>query len=253
MNVPEFAKGSGLMTIQRMAVCDDDPTMVAAICQILKRHPATARARVITANSGEELLEEPGLEALEVVLLDMEMKTLNGIETGRRLKALNPELLLIFITGHCDYALQAYEIEGFQYLLKPVTNERLGLVMDQVVRRLEERGAFRAGQQRIVLQTKEQLVQVPYEEVLFIEKKLRKLTVHTLTEPYECYGTLKKFQENLDSHWFIQCHQGFLVNRFRIRRLTSEGLHVEGHGAIVPVSRRHRPAVKAALEEQLFE
>ncbi|MEN1761783.1 LytTR family DNA-binding domain-containing protein [Anoxynatronum sibiricum] len=241
------------MTIQRLAVCDDDPTMVAAICQVLKTYPSTAQAQVMTANSGEELLAHPGLENLQAVLLDMEMKTLNGIETGRRLKALNPEVLLIFITGHGDYALQAYEIDGFQYLLKPVTAERLRLVMDQVTRRLEERRLFKARQRRIVLHTKEQLVQVPYEEVLFIEKKLRKLTVYTLTESYECYGTLKKLQENLDSHWFLQCHQGFLVNRFRIRRLTSEGLHVEGYEAIIPVSRRYRPAVKAALEEQLFD
>lgn len=241
------------MTIQRLAVCDDDPTMVASICRMLKTNPVTAQAQVTTAQSGEELLQQLALDTLEVALLDMEMKTLNGIEAGRRLKAVNPEILLIFITGHGDYALQAYEIESFQYLMKPVSEERLSLVMEQAARRLAERRLFNSRQMLMRLQTREQMVQVPYDQVLFIEKKLRKLTVYTVTEGYECYGTLKKLQESLDDHWFLQCHQGFLVNRLRIRRLTTEGLHLEGWEKVIPVSRRYRPVVKAALEEQLFD
>lgn len=106
---------------RRIAVCDDDPLMLEQLSLYLNeyRKKSGDTFEIFYFSSGEEMLS--GLpEGIQLLLLDIQMSGLNGIETARRLRKEHDRLLIIFITSNVQYALEGYEVHAFAFLRKPV-------------------------------------------------------------------------------------------------------------------------------------
>ena len=118
----------------------------------------------------------------DILLLDVEMAQVSGVELAQRIRQEDQALQIVFLTGYSDYIAQGYDVSALHYLLKPVSREKLFAVLDRAAQRLE------SAQRTLVLELPGELVRVALREIEYVEVRQNYVTVHTGKEAY----TVKK-------------------------------------------------------------
>lgn len=236
-----------------IAICDDNKIQVESTKQFIENTSINHDIKYFTANSGEELLEmERFIEDFDIIFLDIEMDGLNGIETAREIRKTNNRAIIVFITGFKDYALEAYELNTFHYLLKPISQEKISELMINIISRIGEIKAYQETEKLFIIKTKNKVIQLPYNEIYYFEKILRRIKVISLEEEITFTGTTSDLLKDIDNNYFIRCHQGFIVNRHKISKYKNDSIYFKDLDNIIPVSRSNKENIIRALKENLF-
>ena len=236
-----------------IAICDDNKIQVESTKQFIENTSIDHDIKYFTANSGEELLEmKRFIEDFDIIFLDIEMDGLNGIETARKIRKTNNRAIIVFITGFKDYALEAYELNTFNYLLKPISQEKISELMICIIRRIDEIRAYQDTERLFIIKTKNKVTQIPYNEIYYFEKILRRIKVISLEGEMTFTGTISDLLKDIDNNYFIRCHQGFILNRHKISKYKNDSIHLRDIDKIIPVSRSNKENLIRALEENLF-
>ncbi|WP_427337690.1 LytR/AlgR family response regulator transcription factor [Caloranaerobacter sp. DY30410] len=236
-----------------IAVCDDEPLQVEIITSYLKSLDIKYKIEIIKALSGEELLKKIEAKKIDVAFLDIAMENMKGIELGMEIRKKYQDCIIVFITGFENYALDAFNIKALNYILKPVTKSEFNKCMEDIILRIEEKRAFKEKNSVLSIYNKKGVVKIKYEDIYYFEKILNKIKVYTIKGEYEYYGTLKGLKKELDmNNSFIQCHQGYIVNKAKIVELRDGQIYIKDINRFIPVSRRMKIKVKKILKENLF-
>ena len=182
------------------------------------------------AENGEELLQKVAVEEPHLVLVDISMPILNGIEAIRSCMQILPQLKVIFITGHDDYAVEAFNLSAVDYIVKPVERVRLLQAVEkarQAVKSrndqlLKEFSNMKEGLKRLVLRAERTIHFIPFPDILFIEKTARKAVVHTKLKKIESNETLGALLKRLDTG-FLQTHRAYIVNFAHVSSIVPSG------------------------------
>ena len=189
----------------RVAICDDERESCNGLSLLIKRQEPDCE--VACFHTCRQFLE--AAQHVVILLLDIQMEEMGGIEVARALRGRGERTVLIFVTALKEYAPEAFEVSAFHYLLKPVVPEKFCRVFESAclqVRKLESQSA---GQ--LFFQTKARSFTVPRDEVLYVESRRRKVEIHTRKENVTVYATMKHMEEQL-GEGFYRCHRGYLVN-----------------------------------------
>ncbi|WP_192930233.1 LytR/AlgR family response regulator transcription factor [Alkaliphilus pronyensis] len=235
-----------------IAICDDQPKQVNLLKSYIEEVKPPFNVEFLEAYSGEELLYKLDEKWIDVFFLDIEMKRLNGIETGRAIREKFPDSIIVFITGYRNYALEAFEVYSLQYILKPITIEKMKQLMGKITLRIEEKNALNTRNKVFTFKNKEEVVQLQYNDIYFFEKQLRRIRICAKKGDFKFYGTMKVLLEELDSDSFIQCQQGFIVSKAKILEVKDYFIYFRDIKEKVPISRRFKKKVVEAFEENLF-
>lgn len=236
-----------------IAVCDDESTIVELVTSYIGSLENNHKIEIIKALSGEKLLKKVENKRIDVAFLDIEMKAMNGINLAREIKKKYEDCIIVFITGFKDHALEAFDVNAFQYILKPISENKFKKCLNDIVLRLEEKIAFKEKNSTFIIHNKKSVVKLKYKDIFYFEKLLNKIKVCTSEGDYEYYGTLKELKKELDmDKSFLQCHQGYIVNMSKIYTLKDEQIYMRDIKGYVPVSRRFKTEIKQILEENLF-
>jgi two-component system response regulator AlgR len=252
----------------RVLVVDDEPPARARMKQLL----ADCAARIELQVAGEA---EGGLAALEavarlqpdLVLLDISMPDMGGIEVARHLAQQEAPPAVVFVTAYDEHALQAFEVHALDYLLKPVRAERLLAALQRAGRlrprepRLEQLAqSLGAARTQLSVSERGRLVLVPVDEIVYLRAELKYVTIRTVAREYLTEESLTALEGEFGER-FVRIHRNALVARRYIQgfqrvrgRVEGEAEPAEGHWEILlrgmderlPISRRQWPAVKAA-------
>ena len=158
-------------------------------------------------DTGKRFLETRGY--FDILILDIQMEEMSGIEVARILRINQEKTILIFVTALKEYAAEAFEVSAFSYLLKPVEPEKFCRVFGSACGEVRKRES--AGGEQLFFQTKARSFVVPKKEILYVESHKRKVEIHTLGESITVYATMKSM-EGLLGDGFFRCHRGYLVN-----------------------------------------
>lgn len=189
----------------RVAICDDDKVSCGRLRRlILEQEPG---CEVICFHAGKQFLESK--QHFDILLLDIQMEDMSGIELARTLRINRENTILIFVTALKEYAAEAFEVSAFHYILKPVAPEKFCRVFENACREVRKQAAL--GGEQLFFHTKLKSFTVLKNEILYVESKKRKVDVHTLNECFTVYATMKHMEERLGSN-FYRCHRGYLVN-----------------------------------------
>ena len=197
--------------------------------------------------------------AFDVVLLDIHMPGMDGLEFARTLQERDDAPAVVFVTAHPAHAVTAFELDAVDYLTKPVRVERLQQALQRAERHLKERrtAAVEAPQETLLIQERGRAERVPLADVLYLKSELKYLTVRTRTRSHILDGSLNEFEERYPQR-FVRVHRNALVARAAIRTLEkyddgedAEGwaLRLEGVDEPLVVSRRQLAAVREALRD----
>ena len=160
------------------------------------------------------------------------MDGLTGIETGKRLRKMQRDVIVIFVTSHVNYVSDAFRQDAFQFLLKPVQEEDFRKDFERALRVWKNR------RRRYLIKWRNTSNMLEYRSILYLEAYHRHIFVHASDADYECVGKLQEEYTKLKPFGFAQCHQGFVVNMSRIVSISKSSVKMD-NGSEIPVSRRH--------------
>lgn len=232
----------------KFAICDDEPHMAREISDNLTKYMEQRRSSsysVSSFSSGGSLLES-GCN-FDLIFLDIQMERPDGIETARILRQRGNHSLLIFVTVLKEYVFDAFEVEAYDYLLKPLDSGHFSRVMDRAAKTLEQRTA-----KTILVQRGTSCEVVPLAQIVYCEVQGRKLYVHQSGGGIiDYYEKLDDFEQRVDGRFF-RCHRSYLVNLEYVRS-SHAGQLTLAQGEQIPVSRLREQELTQALLRYMKE
>lgn len=209
------------------------------------------------AETGEDALRKIQSSQPDVVLMDIRMPGMDGIEAAGYISRMAKPPAIIFTTAFSDHALNAFETHAIDYLLKPIKQSRLEAALDAAKRmnkaqlnqlREDESGKTR---QKICVKNRGTLELIPIEEIAYFKADQKYVTMRTADQEYLIEESLKTLEEEFN-HLFIRIHRNALVAEDMMHGLTknSDGhscIHFKDIDDLLEVSRRHLPYIRKKL------
>lgn len=215
-----------------VCVVDDAAADTAYVAALVENWAAAAQHTVTvrTFPSAEAFLFAcADGAAVDILLLDIEMGGMNGLQLARQLRTRNDRLQLVFLTGFPDHIAEGYDVAALHYLLKPVDPQKLAQVLTRAAARLARQP------KRLAVRSEEDTVWLPLDDIFYLEAQKQYVLVHTADGVLRVHAGLAATLAQLDETFF-QCQRSFAVNLHRVQRVRS-GCVVLQNGAEVPISR----------------
>lgn len=189
----------------KIAVCDDEPAFAGQISGRIKEYMPDAVIQCFF--SSEELLSQG--EGFDIYFLDIQMEKMNGVETAKKLRELDEESVIVFITGAKEYVFEAFDVAALHYLIKPVDDEKLQEVLERAKKEIEKKQGLKNRQ--IFIKTRNKNITLNVADILYFENEMRKIAVHTVRGKISFYGVMADMEREAGKG-FCRCHRGYLVN-----------------------------------------
>jgi len=255
------------MSELRVFIADDEAPARARLKELLADIGGELATTIVGESaSGLDVIDRLPGSAAQVLLLDIQMPGMGGIELARHLCVLENAPAVIFITAHDRHAVEAFELNALDYLMKPVRAERLVAALKKALAaspaepaRVERLVRAASGAREFFsVAERNRIVLVPVGEVLFLRAELKYVTLRTKAGDHLIEEPLVSIEREFGER-FVRVHRNCLVARAAIRgfeRVAGGGdeephwsVVLEGTAERVPVSRRMWPAVKGVLPE----
>ena len=224
----------------RIAVCDDEEVQRKLITKYLQEwaRERSQLAETVPFPSGEKFLfswEDD--KFFDLLILDIEMDKLSGMELAKKVREENEEIPILFITGYETYMAQGYEVSAIQYLLKPTSREKLFAVMDKLAK-------GKKAEEKLTFSMDEGLLLLAPSEIWYVEAAGHYCMLHTSCRQYHLHHSLTEMIKILGKLMeFVQCHRSYLVNLKHISAITRTEIVMDDQEARIPISRSAYKAV----------
>lgn len=222
----------------RIAIVEDEQEYVQTLKSYLNRYETehSLNFRIEIFSDGLDIISDY-TSVYDIILLDIQMKHLNGMKTAEKIREFDEEVILIFITSSSQFALEGYMVDALGYVLKPVPYLSFSQILNKAIRKTEKRQETHY----ITIDVDGGTMRINLESVYYIESQLHHLLIHTEKGSYITPGPMKRMEETLKTYGFAKCHNAYLVSLMHVTGiLQSHVLLSSGHK--VPVSRaRKRP------------
>ena len=228
----------------RVAIVEDDPKAVELLRSYLERYEKAAGIAVdVTVYSDGAEAVECYTPIYDVLLLDIEMPHLDGMTAAGRIRAVDPDVIMIFITNMAKYAISGYEVEALGFMLKPLNYFSLSLKLKKAFSYLHSRA-----QKSLMVPTQEGMQKISASDIRYAEVADHRLQIHTAQGVYTMRGTLQELEEELEGQHFARCNKGYLVNLRHIQLIKSDRVVVAGGDELL-MSRRKKEEFLLAVTE----
>ena len=227
----------------KIAVCDDsaeDRDYIAALAKQWAKRNGYLLELSQFVSSENFLFAYSDKSDYDILLLDIEMGKMDGVELAKRLRRENETLQIVFVTGYSDYISEGYEVAALHYLMKPVKEDKLLTVLDRAVERL------RKAERVLTLESGREMVRVPLHQIRYIDVRLNYATVHA-KEDYTVKKPLGEIAAALDER-FYRVGRSVIVNLTCISRVTKMDIYLND-GTTVPLPRGAYESVNRAIIE----
>ena len=243
----------------RIALVEDEAEVRAQLQGYVQRHTRQygTEFAVTEFADGMELLDDYR-PVYDVLFLDVEMKHLDGMETARRVRELDKDVIIVFITNMAQYAIGGYAVGALDYVLKPVLDPGVTgdyvhkpvpyFAFSQQLRKAEEQLRRRA-RHYLALPVEGGMRRLDSSLIYYLESEGHRVHFYTEEGDFVAAGTLKAFEEKLAERPFARCTSGYLVNLAQVKSVQQGMVQVGPYE--LQVSRPRRKAFLAALADHI--
>ncbi len=243
--------------VPRILIADDEAPARSRVRDLLDEcRPEFPLAIVDEARNGREVLDVVNREKVDVVLLDIRMPEMDGMEAARHLAGMPAPPAIIFTTAFDSYAIKAFEVNAIDDLLKPIRRERLLAALRKTragspVSRAALDAAANQPRRHLSVHERGKIHLVPLADVLYLRAELKYVTVRTPGREFIVEESLTRLEEEFQTA-FVRIHRNCLVHRTAIAGFEKNVAESESGWAVVirdtgerlPVSRRQQHLVK---------
>lgn len=229
----------------RTAICDDSNADRESIAGVVRRWAEAAGHRVQVSeypSAASFLFQYAGDRNYHILLLDVEMRDISGIDLAKRVRAEGGRAEIVFITSHFEFIAEGYEVDALHYLVKPVAEQKLFSVLDRAAARLA------AEPPSVLISCDGITVKLPETDILYAEAFAHYLEIHTKSGVYRIKESITAFSEKLSPD-FYRAHRSYLVNLKAVERISRTAVRLAG-GAEIPLARGKYDGINRAFIER---
>lgn len=215
----------------RIGICDDEQNMSDTIRAMVSSFFRNKNIEVIILqfSCGEELLRYD--KQIDILFLDIQMKGIDGMETARKLRRRKFKGFLIFITVLREMVFQSFEVQPYDYLVKPIEEQYFERMMERLLGSMKN-----ASEENLLIQKGYESRIISIEDIVFCEIIDRKIYLHLASsEVIDYYDRIENLEKKLD-HSFFRCHRSFLIHLKYLKGYKNGTAYME-NGREIPVSR----------------
>ncbi|MEQ2442813.1 LytTR family DNA-binding domain-containing protein [Pseudoflavonifractor sp. CLA-AP-H29] len=229
----------------RVAIVEDDRACARQLEECVRRYLKEngLDGEIVVFPDGMDIAEDYR-PVWDIILMDIEMPHLDGMSAARRIRAVDPAAVIMFITNMARYAIKGYEVDALDFVLKPVTYGQLALKLKKAMTIVASRE-----RRYLMLPAGEGEKRVSTDEILFIEVVNHRLHIHTMEEEFVMSGSLQEMETKLAGLSFVRCSHSYMVNLKNVTGVGKETVQVHGH--TISVSRPRRKEFLQRLSDYL--
>ena len=226
-----------------IAICDSRLELCEDIANLIRQIKPDAKIFFFT--SKEDLLKS----RQDFAIFFLDIKGIGGLEIAKTLRLRQdflqtPKSILIFVTGYDDFYSQAFDVQAFHYLLKPIDTKKFAQVFNRAC--LEAENFQSQSENFILLKVGNVNKKIFLRDIFFIESDNKKVIVHTAEEIFETYAKMSELEIALGEN-FYRCHRCYLVNLAKISAYTSDTIELQGGEKILLAGKKFSDFVKKFL------
>lgn len=228
----------------KFAICDDNSIDSNYVYELVKKWSNENKYQVDieTFSSAESFLfHYVDNKDYDVLLLDIEMKKMDGVSLAREIRKTNKNVQIIFITGYSEYIAEGYDVEALNYLMKPFKTEKLYEVLNKAVTKIIQ------NEKHLLLNTFDEIIRISLHDIIYIDVDRNYTTIHS-NKNYTIKMTLADIEKELDERFF-RISRSIIINLKYINRVTKRDVYLT-NGSILPLPRgKYESLNKAIIKE----
>lgn len=227
-----------------VAICDDENLITDKLKQLILEWNPTLQVMCFT--SGEELIQT--YHSYDAIFLDIDMKGINGIETGRRIRQMDKEAKIIYLTAYRDYVAGAFEVHAFQYLLKPIKQKIVWDTLEELFQYIK------TPEKKAVMDfhTVNGMVCLAIDQIYYFEYMNRRIKIVEEGKEHYMVDKISNVLEHMQDFGFSMPHQSFVVNMLHVKNIKNQQIHLD-NGMIVPIAQKKQKTWKQELTTYLSQ
>lgn len=224
----------------RIAYCEDETIQLIFMKQLIKEWEKHSGIKCVYSGyeSGSAFLfENQGNYPFDVLLLDIDMGQMNGMELARKVRESDSKIPIVFLTNRKEYVFEGYEVNAFRYILKPMDFSKLALVLDEIRKQCFKEICY------LIEKQDGETIKIDLDDIYYIEVNGHYLNLYLEKKQYRFKKSLQEIVSIIESFWgslekagFILTHRSYLVNLKYVDRILKTECIMGNHIA-VPVSR----------------
>ena len=175
-----------------VGLCDDEKRMLKINNHFMKEIDEEYEEftlGLVNFMAGKDMVEYMKREPLDIAILDVDMIGMDGMEVARKLKEINEDIVVFFITGHSEFAVDAFDVDAIGYVMKPVDKEKLERTLLKAVAKVREIKG-RTKQRELVITVNNLKKRIPVDDIIYIERVQTQCVIVTKREEYRVYDTI---------------------------------------------------------------
>lgn len=226
----------------RVAICDDDTTDLKYVSDLVSEWSRESNNIVnikIFPSAEAFLFEYEEDKAFDILLLDIEMGAMNGIELAKKIRGENGIAQIVFITGFPDFISEGYDVSALHYLMKPISKEKLSEVLDKAVANIGK------VEKSMIFTVNGESHRVMMRDIVVVEAFSHSCIIMTLKDKLEIRMSISEVEKLLGSE-FIRCHRSYIVSIRYIKNISKTEITLD-NGAKIPLSRSNYDTVNQAF------
>lgn len=225
-----------------IAIVEDEESYRNTLCEYLRKYETETEEEIHISvfTDGDEIVENYAAK-FDIILMDIEMQFVNGMEAARKIRESDTSVIIIFITNMAQYAIQGYEVDALDYVLKPISYFAFSQRIKRAVGRMKKRE-----EHYINIVSKNGVNKVAVSEIGWIESEGHRLTYHAKDQVYEStLHSMKEIEKQLEDYNFYRCNKGYLVNLAHVKAIR-DGWAILTNGQVM-ISRAKKSDFQKAL------
>ena len=236
-----------VIAVIKIAICDDEESSVALHEKIVREclQSEGIGCEIKSYTQSKNLLYDITDDAFfyDLILLDIEMPGISGMEIPQKIKGFLPNVRIIFVTSHTEYAIDAFELSIFRYVPKNNLEAKLTAAVSDAAKLIELEDG-----QEYTIQTANRMEKIPYKDIFYIRRDGKNASIVARAGTSKVRKSLQQVFDELNAPEFIFIDRGYIVNIVQIMKVSSS-IAVLKNGDQLPISRSHLQEVKRQINQ----
>lgn len=218
----------------KIAIVEDEAFYAKQLSEFLKQYEQeNGEVFDITLFSDGDTIVSKYDAQFDIILMDVQMKFMDGMSAAEEIRKVDTEVVIIFITNMAQYAIRGYAVDALDYVLKPVSYFAFSQRLNRAIARMKKRE-----KKSISLSIKGGTMRVEVANIYYIESQGHNLIVHTSSGNYESAGAMKSVEDMLEGLKFVRGNKGYLINLAHVDGVRDGCAIVKGEALLLSRSRK---------------
>lgn len=218
----------------RIAIVEDEELYAKELTEFLHRYEREEGEvfEISVFADGDQIVERYRSQ-FDLILMDIEMKLMDGMTAAEEIRRVDSEVVIIFITNMTQYAIRGYAVDALDYILKPVSYFAFSQRLSRAIGRMKKRESA-----VIMVNIKGGVTRLNVSNIFYVESQGHTLILHTILGNYETSGTMKEMEQKLEGMNFCRGNKGYLINLQHVDGVQDGCAEVRGEQLVLSRARR---------------